>query len=72
MSPVISLSTAAVLHGPRDIRITERRIWQPSQDQVQVQVVSTGLCGSDRMYPSSSHIHTLISSLKSSLLHERS
>ena len=49
MPAIISHSTAAVLHGPRDIRITERKIWPPSQGQVQVQIVTTGLCGSDRM-----------------------
>ena len=51
MSPatILSHSTAAVLYGPRDIRISERRICLPTQGQVQVQIVSTGLCGSDRM-----------------------
>ncbi|KAF8155722.1 chaperonin 10-like protein [Crassisporium funariophilum] len=51
MSPVaLPSTTAAVLHGPRDMRITERTLWPPSQGQVQVQVVSTGLCGSDLHY----------------------
>ena len=51
MSPatILSQSTAAVLYGPRDIRITDRRICMPTQAQVQVEIVSTGLCGSDRM-----------------------
>lgn len=57
MSPatLLSHSTAAVLYGARDIRITDRRIYMPTHSQVQVQIVSTGLCGSDRMtrlYPS--------------------
>jgi hypothetical protein len=48
-TPILSHSTAAVLYGPRDIRITDRRICTPTQGQVQVKIVSTGLCGSDRM-----------------------
>ena len=54
MSPsttLLSHSTAAVLYGPRDIRICDRRIYLPTQGQVQVKIVSTGLCGSDRMAP---------------------
>ena len=46
---ILSHSTAAVLYGARDIRITDRRICIPTQGQVQVKIVSTGLCGSDRM-----------------------
>lgn len=53
MSPatILSHSTAAVLYGPRDIRITDRLICLPTPDQVQVEILSTGLCGSDRMAP---------------------
>ncbi|KAF9479786.1 GroES-like protein [Pholiota conissans] len=48
MSP--SASTAAVLYGPRDIRIVNRQIWSPTDGHAQVHVVSTGLCGSDLHY----------------------
>ncbi|PPR02004.1 hypothetical protein CVT24_011127 [Panaeolus cyanescens] len=44
------LNTAAVLHGPRDIRVKDRRIGQPMLEEVQVKIVSTGLCGSDLHY----------------------
>lgn len=44
------LTTAAILYGPRDIRINDRGIWPPSAGDVQVQVVATGLCGSDVHY----------------------
>ncbi|TFK38169.1 chaperonin 10-like protein [Crucibulum laeve] len=51
MSPVALPShSAAVLYGPRDLRIEERTLWPPSTNQVQVQIVSTGLCGSDLHY----------------------
>jgi hypothetical protein len=48
---IFSNSTAAVLFGPRDIRIMERRVYTPTPGHVQVEIVSTGLCGSDRMPP---------------------
>ena len=52
MSP-ISLPTqkAAVLYGPKDIRIDDRNIWPPSMNQVQISIESTGLCGSDSQSP---------------------
>ena len=64
MSPVVIPSTtAAVLFGPRDIRIKEDRVlWHPSSDgpdHVQVKVVSTGLCGSDRTFSLSSLYPTM-------------
>lgn len=40
---------AAVLHAAKDLRIEERTIWSPKSGQIQVEIVSTGLCGSDRM-----------------------
>ncbi|KAF9541428.1 GroES-like protein [Agrocybe pediades] len=43
-------TTAAVLYGPRDIRLQNRPLWPPSSGQVQVKVVATGLCGSDLHY----------------------
>ncbi|KAI6098379.1 GroES-like protein [Pisolithus croceorrhizus] len=50
MSPVaFPMHRAAVLHGPKDIRIEDRPVWPPQYDHVQVAVKSTGLCGSDRM-----------------------
>lgn len=49
MSPVaLRTQNAVVLHGPKDMRVEERTLWPPQQGQVQVQVASTGLCGSDR------------------------
>ncbi|KAI0294433.1 GroES-like protein [Russula brevipes] len=41
---------AAVLHGPKDLRIDDRTLWPPQQGQAQVAIVSTGLCGSDLHY----------------------
>jgi len=52
MSPVaLHQQHAAVLHAPKDLRIDDRTLWPPQQGQAQVAVVSTGLCGSDRMFP---------------------
>jgi L-iditol 2-dehydrogenase len=49
MSPIaLPTQNAAVLHGPKDLRIELRALWPPRQDEAQVAVVSTGLCGSDR------------------------
>ncbi|KAK7435525.1 hypothetical protein VKT23_019647 [Stygiomarasmius scandens] len=51
MSPIaLPNQTAAVLHGPKDLRIEQRPLWPPQQDQCQVDIVSTGLCGSDLHY----------------------
>lgn len=51
MSPVaLPSQNAAVLHGPRDLRIEDRTLWPPAPTQVQVAVASTGLCGSDLHY----------------------
>ena len=51
MSPVaLHQQHAAVLHGPKDLRIDDRTLWPPQQGQAQVAIVSTGLCGSDRMF----------------------
>jgi L-iditol 2-dehydrogenase len=61
MSPVaLPSTTAAVLVGPRDIRMEDRVLWAPisASNHVQVKVVCTGLCGSDRtfaFYRSNSH-----------------
>ncbi|KAI0019997.1 sorbitol dehydrogenase [Xylariomycetidae sp. FL0641] len=41
---------ASVLHGAKDLRITQREIPAPAADEVQVAVRSTGLCGSDLHY----------------------
>ena len=50
MSPIaLHQQHAAVLHCPKDLRIDDRTLWPPQQGQAQVAVVSTGLCGSDRM-----------------------
>jgi len=51
MSPIALPSQhAAVLYGPKDIRVEERTLWPPQYNQAQVAVVSTGLCGSDLHY----------------------
>src|SRR5712691_75750 len=51
MSPVaLHQRHAAVLHGPKDLRIDDRTLWPPQHGQAQVAVVSTGLCGSDRKF----------------------
>ncbi|KAF8879652.1 chaperonin 10-like protein [Gymnopilus junonius] len=51
MSPVtLPSTTAAILYGPRDIRVEDRTLWPPSSGHAQVRVVSTGLCGSDLHY----------------------
>jgi L-iditol 2-dehydrogenase len=51
MSPVaLPNTTAAILYGPRDIRVEDRVLWPPASGHVQVKVISTGLCGSDLHY----------------------
>ncbi|KAG6888647.1 hypothetical protein C0992_007964 [Termitomyces sp. T32_za158] len=51
MSPVALPShNVAVLYGPKDLRVEQRSVWPPAQNQAQVAVVSTGLCGSDLHY----------------------
>jgi len=50
MSSLTTSNTAAILYGPRDIRIEDRTIWAPDAAHVQIQVASTGLCGSDLHY----------------------
>lgn len=48
MSPAtVQLQRAAVLHGPRDLRLEERPFWPPQYNYAQVAIQSTGLCGSD-------------------------
>ncbi|CAM1501585.1 Fc.00g035690.m01.CDS01 [Cosmosporella sp. VM-42] len=44
------LVKASVLHGQRDLRIQERELPSPGNDEVQVAVQATGLCGSDLHY----------------------
>ncbi|KAI1006360.1 hypothetical protein K3495_g1860 [Podosphaera aphanis] len=41
---------AAVLYGPRDLRIEHRTLSAPESEEVQVAVQETGLCGSDLHY----------------------
>lgn len=48
MSP--AASSAAVLYGPRDVRVEDRLLWPPAKGHAQVAVVATGLCGSDLHY----------------------
>ncbi|CAL1699106.1 unnamed protein product [Somion occarium] len=52
MSPIALPSQhAAVLHGAKDLRYEDRTLWPPQQGHVQVAVLATGLCGSDRKSP---------------------
>ncbi|TKX23208.1 alcohol dehydrogenase-like protein 4 [Elsinoe australis] len=41
---------ASVLHGAKDLRLESRTLPSPSQNEVQIAVHSTGLCGSDLHY----------------------
>jgi len=41
---------AAVLYSARDLRLEQRPLWHPQPGYVQVEVKSTGLCGSDCMF----------------------
>ncbi|KAG7095403.1 hypothetical protein E1B28_006155 [Marasmius oreades] len=51
MSPVLlPTQLAAVLHGPRDLRVESRALFPPHHGECQVQLVATGLCGSDLHY----------------------
>ncbi|CAE6462737.1 unnamed protein product [Rhizoctonia solani] len=51
MSPaVITLEPACVLYGAKDMRVEQRTIKSPKEGEAQVQVVATGLCGSDLHY----------------------
>ncbi|KAN0084253.1 GroES (chaperonin 10)-like protein [Tylopilus felleus] len=51
MSPAqIQTQRAAVLYGPKDLRLEERPIWPPRYNHAQVAVRTTGLCGSDLHY----------------------
>jgi len=46
----VKANIAAVLHGAKDLRITERTIQAPQAGQAQIAVKATGLCGSDLHY----------------------
>lgn len=51
MSPtLINLETSCVLHGAKDMRVEQRTIKAPREGEAQVQIVATGLCGSDLHY----------------------
>ncbi|KAF9269644.1 GroES-like protein [Marasmius fiardii PR-910] len=51
MSPVLlPTQLAAVLYGPRDLRVESRALFPPHQGECQVQLLATGLCGSDLHY----------------------
>ncbi|KAF8549141.1 GroES-like protein [Imleria badia] len=51
MSPAqIHTQRAAVLCGPKDLRLEDRPIWPPRYNHAQVAVRATGLCGSDLHY----------------------
>src|SRR5213592_3247752 len=43
----MSAMRAAVLHGPRDIRIETRTLLTPGEGEAVVQVFASGLCGTD-------------------------
>ena len=42
--------SACVLHGPKDLRLESRTVWPPNAGEVQVKILSVGLCGSDLHY----------------------
>ena len=44
------LCRASILHGPRDLRLEERRLESPKPAELQIAVKATGLCGSDLHY----------------------
>ncbi|KAL8611702.1 hypothetical protein ACOMHN_063728 [Nucella lapillus] len=46
----------AVLHGIGDLRVEEHSIPQPAADEVQIQIRSVGLCGSDLALYSTAHV----------------
>ncbi|KAB5594241.1 hypothetical protein CTheo_2322 [Ceratobasidium theobromae] len=51
MSPsLIHLEPACVLHGAKDMRLEQRTVKAPKEGEAQVQIVATGLCGSDLHY----------------------
>jgi len=41
---------ASVLHAAKDLRIESRKVPSPGPDEIQIQIASTGLCGSDLHY----------------------
>ncbi|KAF2875334.1 chaperonin 10-like protein [Massariosphaeria phaeospora] len=41
---------AAVLHGPRDLRLETRTISDPASNELQIAIKATGVCGSDVSY----------------------
>ena len=41
---------ASVLHGPKDLRLDERRLESPTPTELQIAIKATGLCGSDLHY----------------------
>lgn len=45
-----SIVKASVLHGAKDLRLEGRTLSPPGPDEVQVQILRTGLCGSDLHY----------------------
>lgn len=45
-----STISASVLHGPRDLRLETRSIEEPGLGELQIEVKSTGICGSDVSY----------------------
>ncbi|MER7198811.1 alcohol dehydrogenase catalytic domain-containing protein, partial [Streptomyces sp. NPDC000188] len=50
VEPVESMHRAAVLHGPKDVRVEDRPVPEPGPGQVLVAVRAVGLCGSDLHY----------------------
>lgn len=50
MSSLPTQQYAAVLHAAKDLRLEQRPLWPPKPNHVQVEVESTGLCGSDLHY----------------------
>ncbi|OAA65399.1 Alcohol dehydrogenase superfamily, zinc-type [Niveomyces insectorum RCEF 264] len=49
-TPTLQESKAQVLYGPKELRLIARTIAPPAEDEVQVAIRSTTLCGSDVHY----------------------
>ncbi|KAM3415356.1 hypothetical protein BST61_g8885 [Cercospora zeina] len=48
-APAVQIQ-ASVLHAAKDLRVETRSVPPPASDEVQIRIVSTGLCGSDLHY----------------------
>jgi D-arabinose 1-dehydrogenase-like Zn-dependent alcohol dehydrogenase len=70
MASTVQTVNAAVLYPGtgRELRVEERDIWPPKPHEAQIEVLATGLCGSDRASSSSFSYLTLLTLSRSPLL----